>query len=1230
MKQRTKILLVEIIPEDILLLKEVLKNDFPGYHMKVVGEKDEFNKEIENDYDVLISAYFFPAFNGLDLLHIRNEKRPDLPFVILTDSQDEATAVACMKAGADDYVLKKNRSRMPMVLKRAIDSKSLEQRVKREQHHILYANRILRSIRRINSIIFREKEINELLQQAVDSLVEERSCIASMIVFTDEKSKDRWLVYQKGFQSSTPEIQKKISVQTPPCITQSLKEHQVIYFRRGEQSNFKCELLDELSANYSVAIRLEYEKRVYGVLLAALPDDALSGDEDRDFFREVGEELSLAIYNLKTLQEKNRFNLIQRTLFEITETALGAADLSHLLKKVHESIGRFMDVSNFYVALYRTDTETYDFPYFKDAHDEIRYFKDVDRGKGITDYVRRSGKPLFADEHMQNELVNKGDIEIIGHPAPVWMGVPMKIGDEVVGVLAVQHYENPHAFTSADMDLLSYISAQVAGVIVKKELSDRLKENEEKFRKAFETSPDAISIVDAETGEVLDVNNGFVRMTGYQKSELIGPRSKRIQTIDSEAREELVEELNISYMIHNREVEIKDKAGNKMTVLLSATIIDINERPYYLFISKDIEGIKQAEEAVKNSEENLKTLINATPDVIVFKDGKGRWLVSNDANIQLFDLKGVDYRGKTDRELAKETPQFRKALERCVDSDEAAWKAGKSTRGDEVISIQNQEVRIFDVIKVPLFFEDGERKALLVYGRDVTLQKKMESDLKDRETNYRLLFEHSPLGIVTAKPDGTILEMNAEMMKIVGSTSIEKSKKFNLLKLPNLIESGLTGKFIEACQTGEVIKEEGEYQSVWGKVSWVSVQIVPLKNENGEVEKIYGVFEDISIRKKYEDELISSKNKAEESDRLKSEFLSNMSHEIRTPMNGIIGFSELLMDTELTAETRQNYTKIVINSTRQLLHIIDDILEISKLETHQVPLHEREININDMLTEIFAVFDLKSKEKGLSLYLKKGLDDSDALVLVDDIKLRKIIDNLIENALKFTYEGFVEIGYERKVHELEFYVRDTGVGIGNQSLFLIFERFSQEEKELSRKAGGLGLGLSIAKANAELLNGHIRVESEKGKGSVFYVTIPYHSVKSDDKALDPVEKNADTITLLVVEDEEINYQYIEFLLKHMDITFNLLRAFDGEEAVHLSKKHQEISLVLMDVKLPKLNGHDAAQQIKKFRPELPIIAQTAYATVEDRDKALEVGCNDFISKPFQKAEFYAMIRRFVH
>ncbi len=1060
MKKLLKILLIEDNVTDVILLKEVLNTDFPGFLLKNIETEKELNEEIHNDYDIIISDYFLPSFNGMKALEIRNRENPSLPLIIWTSSMDENTAVECMKASADEYVLKEDVKKIGRVITRTLENKQIE-------------------------------------------------------------------------------------------------------------------------------------------------------------------------------NDKKKMELVQSVIFEIAEATLFTNDLQKSLGQVHTSIGKLMDVSNFYVALYRPETDTFDFPYFKDAHNEPQHFTNLDRSRGVTGYVWRSGKPLYASVEVQEELARNGEIDIIGHPASIWIGVPLKTENGVIGVMAVQNYESPNALQKTDLQLLNHISTQLANAIERRKLADKLKENEEKFRKAFETTPDSLSIVDKITGEVIEVNNGFLELTGYKREEILGYQNREKQTVVNPSdRDSLIKKIEKQGSVKNEELQIHTKSGEIITVLVSASMMELNGKQYFLFITKSIENIKKTEDLLRKSEDDLKTLINATPDVIQFKDGQGRWVTANNAALEFFKLEEEHSIGFTDVEMAGQKPELKDIMLDCARSDNETWERGEMTRQGEIIPQSDGSVKFFDVIKVPLFNEDGSRKSLLVYARDTTRQKEMEGSLIDREKNYRILFENSPLGILTAKPDGTILEANDKLLKILGSPSLEATMEINILKFPPLVKNGYSSNFLKSCETGEVVRVELEYTSKWEKTNWLSSQIVPLKNEDGKVEKIYTVIDDISERKKTEKDLILAKEKAEESDRLKSEFLANLSHEIRTPMNGIIGFSHLLEEEGLSAASKKNYTKIIINSASQLLRIIDDILEISKLETHQVKLCSREVNINDLLQECFAVFDLKAKEKSLALYLDKNLDNEGAEIILDDNKLRKIFDNLLENALKFTYEGFIKMGYKLEGKMLEFYIQDTGVGISQLNQRLIFERFSQEEKELSRKVGGLGLGLSIAKANAELLGGNIRVESEKGRGAIFYVTIPYnpvHPEKVSSVESPENKKDADSgiKTVLVVEDEEINYQYIEFLLKHMGPKIKIIHAIDGMQAVDFSKTNPEINMVLMDVKIPVLNGLDATREIKKVTPKTPVIAQTAYATQEDRENALKAGCDDFISKPFQKDEFYVLVKKYL-
>lgn len=436
----------------------------------------------------------------------------------------------------------------------------------------------------------------------------------------------------------------------------------------------------------------------------------------------------------------------------------------------------------------------------------------------------------------------------------------------------------------------------------------------------------------------------------------------------------------------------------------------------------------------------------------------------------------------------------------------------------------------------------------------------------------------------------------------------------------------LTRKEKESLDKMSVFKTEARVINPDGGIRW-SYFVSKPRNINGLV-CWDGIEVDITEQKKVEKELQLAKEKAEESNYLKTEFLNNMSHEIRTPLNGILGFSNLLNKPNLTDEKRKNYVKIIQSSGQQLLQIINDILDISILGTKQIKVIENEICLNDLMMELFSIFDIKAKENRTPLYLKNELSDRRSTILTDKTKLNKVISNLLENSLKFTNEGNIELGYHLINNQLEIYVKDTGIGIEKENHESIFERFSQAEKDLSKKTGGLGLGLSIVKENVELLGGNIRLESEKGAGATFLVTIPYKPVFIDDES-DKKKSNIKN-TILVVEDEEVNFLYVEALLNELvNLNINILHAKNGLEAIEFCKINDKIDLVLMDLKMPILNGYESTAQIKEFRHNLPIIALTSYTATEEREKAISVGCDDFLSKPINVKIFSNLIEKYL-
>jgi signal transduction histidine kinase len=407
-----------------------------------------------------------------------------------------------------------------------------------------------------------------------------------------------------------------------------------------------------------------------------------------------------------------------------------------------------------------------------------------------------------------------------------------------------------------------------------------------------------------------------------------------------------------------------------------------------------------------------------------------------------------------------------------------------------------------------------------------------------------------------------------------------------------------------------------------------------LKRKNSELQAVnLKLMDSFNKIKQINRQLISAKEKAEESDQLKSAFLANISHEVRTPLNGILGFLELLASNNLSKAQRDLYTKVVNQSADQLLHIMTDIIEIAMIESGQIRLNYERIDLTDVLNGIYKCFENDAISKGLQFKLKYDSGKANTKIISDSSKLTDILSRLLDNAIKFTFKGKVEFGFKFLVnHSIEFYVSDTGIGIDPENSHSVFEHFRQIELSDTRNYGGTGLGLSIARAYVHLLGGKIWFESTPGRGAKFYFTIPYSLMKKDINSMPTTKSDAGKIdwsdkTFLIVEDEEVNVHYLQELLGLTKA--KLLYASDAESAISTCTTNSDIDLVLMDIKLPDMDGYRATQTIRKLRPDLPIIAQTAYAMTGDRMKAIESGCCDYIAKPIRSTDLMTMLQRWL-
>ncbi len=384
-------------------------------------------------------------------------------------------------------------------------------------------------------------------------------------------------------------------------------------------------------------------------------------------------------------------------------------------------------------------------------------------------------------------------------------------------------------------------------------------------------------------------------------------------------------------------------------------------------------------------------------------------------------------------------------------------------------------------------------------------------------------------------------------------------------------------------------------------------------------------------------ELRLAKEHAEESDRLKSAFLANMSHEIRTPMNGILGFADLLKEPGLTGEAQQEYIRIIEKSGERMLNIINDIISISKIESGLLEVNIKSSNINEQMEYVHTFFKPEVESKKLQLLLSKKLLMKESIINTDREKVYAILTNLVKNAIKYTTKGIIEFGCDKKGDELEFFVSDTGIGIPKNRQMAIFERFIQADISDIHALQGAGLGLSISKAYVVLLGGRVWLESEEGKGSTFYFTLPYKTEPEENIVLENDERygkedgkvtlKGSGLKILIVEDDEISGMLLAAIVK--ELSKELLEVRTGIEAVDICHHNPDIDLILMDIQMPDLSGYEATRQIRKFNKDVVVIAQTAFGLLGDREKAIKSGCNDYISKPFVKDKLLAIIRKHI-
>jgi PAS domain S-box-containing protein len=774
---------------------------------------------------------------------------------------------------------------------------------------------------------------------------------------------------------------------------------------------------------------------------------------------------------------------------------------------------------------------------------------------------------------------------------------------------------------------------------IKKEIEPekKLPEIERRYSELMEQTRDVIFVL-SNQGIVVSLNHAFELITGWKPEECIGkPFNGLLHPDDIPLVAERISNVLKGSINQLLELRIRKKSGNYLySEILSSPQIDDEKIIGILGIGRDITDRKLVEEALERERTLLRTLVDLLPAFIYVKDRESRFLVANDACATFMKASSSqELIGKTDRDFyqPEDASVFRSDELKVLDGFELINKEEQSTTN-------NGSLRTRLTSKVPLRDNDGMITGLIGTSIDITDAKRIEESLLISEENFRVLFNENPFPTVLSEiPSGKIAFANKKLSELMGRDPKDilgkTANELDLLTNPDDLEK-LTSLIANQGFVDNIEVDKYFPNGLKG----TDLIFMRLLTINGK-QYCLTVIQDITERKHAEEAVIKAREKAEESDRLKSSFLANMSHEIRTPMNGILGFAELLKNKLLTGEEQNRYISIIEKSGSRMLNILNDLIDISKIESGQMNVTLSGCNINDQTELIYNFFRPEVEGKGIHLSLKNSLPPDEAVVRTDRKKIEAVLTNLIKNAIKFTEKGSIEFGYVLKSGsepaELEFFVKDSGVGVSQQLKEIIFERFRQGSESLARNYEGAGLGLSISKSFIEMIGGKIWVDNNSDNnsndtGATFYFTIPYKKETMETSqiahAISPGKEESPikSLNILIAEDDEAS----EILMSRAFRTIGkkILKVRTGVAAVQACRSNNEIDLIMMDIKMPEMDGYEATRQIRQFDKEVIIIAQTAYAQMGDSEKAIEAGCNDYISKPINRDELITIIEKY--
>jgi PAS domain S-box-containing protein len=791
-----------------------------------------------------------------------------------------------------------------------------------------------------------------------------------------------------------------------------------------------------------------------------------------------------------------------------------------------------------------------------------------------------------------------------------------------------------------------------------------------------------------DSGKYVSVNNAFAKFFKKKPEEIIGKTDRKLFPIEIAEKQEsyYAEILDTGIRKLTEDTWKIDDEEHWVEVYIAPLFSKDGKITGITGIARDISDRKAIENSIIENEEHFRSLLQYSSDAITILDSDGFIVFESSLRNRISDFMIDELVGRPYQEIIHpdDVPIFREILHEILNGKETQIKR-------EYRSLHKNKKWIYVESIFSNHLNNPSINGIVVNTRDIS-DRKM-SDLKERVYHDNLIFlSNSALDLLGLSDRDDIIKYIGDKLHsfledsiVLVSTYSDNKNIFTIKhvvglgkfysKVNELIGVNLNGTEFSIKVIPYNPENAGQITIFNGSIDDLNLGIIQssaiktvlkilrtnkiynitmardnkllgnitILTLNKTIIKFKHIIEtfvhQVSValhRSQLEYELVKAKTKAEESDMLKTAFLANMSHEIRTPMNGILGFAEMLNDEFLSEGNRKKYVEIINNNGKMLMSLIDDIIDFAKIEAGQIKILNQEFSLNSLLTQVHSSFlseSLKKEKTNVKLRIRKAFANDECFIQTDPNRLRQVLTNLVGNAFKFTQEGFIEFGYTAPVDGfLEFYVKDTGIGIPKDKIDLIFERFVQADYSRSRKYSGSGLGLAISKGFIDLLGGKMWAESEVNLGSTFYFTIPYRPALT--KTQEEIERSKPKSDydwhnkcFLIAEDDKFSFKLLEGFLKKTNA--EIIHAIDGVEAVDKCRENSRINLVLMDVQMPEMNGLEATKIIKQFRTTLPIIAQTANAIAEERQKCFEAGFDDFITKPINISELLSKIDKWL-